>query len=735
MRNFKLYVYNKKYQRLLTDFNNNFNKMNLDPCGTFDENLSEGENDQFNLSFSMAGFVFNNGATIRNFWLDIVKIGSKLLLELNNGTKEIKMIISKITPNISQDNIIYNFEAQDEVSYLWSKRNLGYSYSNIDRGVENIYTIVNNVLEDNWLSSEWKVIDTEPDNLIDTLRSKPITLEVLDSNPYNVIIEACNTLNCFIRIDYYNQQISFYQKNQIPFSGYRYRPEVNLQSLTVDYDGSNFSTMLHVVGGENEYGEIITLVPSLPIAIQTTLLQEFVVDGVITWPEQLWNNSILLDNIPNYYTTKPNTEERKKEEQEIKDFLQIANQVPHLGQFLLDLDYFSKSKLLTSSAKMELDNIFNIKMRNNNIYLKIYTPIKYRTEWMIQQVLNEIKGFGEEYQAECQYIQQRASEGDDTTKFTTTEEAKQNISIINEKIVNACMNRNYELFRNMMQLYGEDSNIKPDFEDFPDIQNWLNTRQYYIDKVTSTINQIEVINEQLQSYMTSDGVPQDPNNPTYIELSSQLALLEKNKIAYETLGPGWDIEIWGQTYHIDGLYDYIIDVLKEQYDYAWDNQILSNITNINNIIEYYENENDKLWLQIYSNYGDFIYEAKYENTDELDSVSLFNQGITYFQQQKRPIANYSITVLDIAALECIGIPNLTIGSKIRVYNQLLNLKDVEYINNEPVQAEDNISYSNNELIVTELSYELRNPEKISISVQQVDNYQTIIEKLLLSIKK
>lgn len=49
-------------------------------------------------------------------------------------------------------------------------------------------------------------------------------------------------------------------------------------------------------------------------------------------------------------------------------------------------------------------------------------------------------------------------------------------------------------------------------------------------------------------------------------------------------------------------------------------------------------------------------------------------------------------------------------------------------------SEDNLSFQNNELIVTQLTYDLRNAAKVTISVEKVQTYENIIEKLLLSVK-
>lgn len=56
-----------------------------------------------------------------------------------------------------------------------------------------------------------------------------------------------------------------------------------------------------------------------------------------------------------------------EEVQEINDFCTIANEVPHIGQFLLNLEYFKLSKLLTEADYNILVDLFNISMRDNNM--------------------------------------------------------------------------------------------------------------------------------------------------------------------------------------------------------------------------------------------------------------------------------------------------------------------------------------------------------------------------------
>ena len=152
-------------------------------------------------------------------------------------------------------------------------------------------------------------------------------------------------------------------------------------------------------------------------------------------------------------------------------------------------------------------------------------------------------------------------------------------------------------------------------------------------------------------------------------------------------------------------------------------------TQIYDKIQEYWNNNTNLWNNLYRLYGNFIYEGKYENSDEMDSVSLYNQATIYYKDYKQPSASYSTSILDLSVLEAIDIPRLSIGSKIKVYNKELNLNEGNS-DQEPLNI---IQYTNNDLIVTSLSFDLRKSADVTIGVEKIASYQSILQKLIKSI--
>ena len=268
MKSFEIFAIIRNHPVPITYFSSSNPSEPHDICATFNEQLQESENSQYTLTFDMAKYYYERGQKRENIYLPLLLMGGKIRLELDDSTV-IDLIIKSITPStMTEENTIYSFTAQDEVSYLWARHNLGYTYEN--EQVENIYIITENVLRQNFITG-WAVYNSENLPFADSLQNKPITLKVENSNPYNVIIEACNTLNCYLVVNYATKTLSFYQKDYVPFSGYRYNPYRNLASFSVDYNTDELTSILHVSGGTNEYDEIVSLVPAIPQSLQNLL--------------------------------------------------------------------------------------------------------------------------------------------------------------------------------------------------------------------------------------------------------------------------------------------------------------------------------------------------------------------------------------------------------------------------------------------------------------------------------
>lgn len=129
---------------------------------------------------------------------------------------------------------------------------------------------------------------------------------------------------------------------------------------------------------------------------------------------------------------------------------------------------------------------------------------------------------------------------------------------------------------------------------------------------------------------------------------------------------------------------------------------------------------DTLWAELLNKYGNYFYENSYENADELDSVSLYNQAVSYFYDINKPTANYNLQVLDLSALDLVGMPDLDVGNTIQVCDKRLH-STADY------------TLINDNLIITGLKFDLRKPSSVSVDVEHYLPYQRILSKLIKTV--
>ena len=365
---FKIYWINNNFPILLSTIDNSI---------TYDEKLQINKNDQFQLTFS----IVQNNKT--NTFVKYLKNGAKLLLVLDELEK-IELIITNVKPTINPQSSVYNYTAKDLISVNWPKRNIGYSLNTEDMGgVQYVVDIGKRILLDNNLSGQWTI---KVDESNQSFRKK-ISFAVENSNPYNALIELANSINAIIKVNYTNHTISLLQQDKSKFSGYRYRLQNNLKSFSADYKCDKMCNILHVTGGTDEYDQIVTLVPTIPYAVEQYFIQhkaEFLKNmenesKIIEFYEQVWNN------IKNQEQYQSYTEIQKNE---IDDFFNIAIKHLHLSQFLINFSYLLNSSLLNEIKYNKLLLLFYNDMRIINWQLKIASKYYYQfnyelVEWSI----------------------------------------------------------------------------------------------------------------------------------------------------------------------------------------------------------------------------------------------------------------------------------------------------------------------------------------------------------------
>ena len=826
-RSFKLYLVKHNAQSLITNFSPQVqHTFNL--FSTFDEKITIQDNDQATLTFSLMKYIYSDMGIQENYWLRSLTLGAHIRL-IEDEYRQYDFIISSVAPKLSKSNVCYEFTCQDEVSYRWSRIKIGYSYSTVDRGgVANIYTIASHILSDCHLD-EWDVIESTIGDKVDlTLQKQLFTFEIADSNPYNALIEACNSVNAQLSVNYSNKTLSFYQKSNRPFSGYRYRPEVNLSNLNVTYNSDNLSTILHVAGGTDEHDNIVTMVPYMPKIIQKRFLSnEYWRD---TEPEDGWYSDYFyppywhhltqldFDNLETYlgftslktdmgsdttpsnmppdfsklyppvngiydkyiedirslyptleqynkyidqsqlyyadfylqqqYSVQPATQPanqvpdpdwvpdeykglytrsqyeelisklQQTELEEFKAFIQIANKHMHLGQFLFDFNFFVNTGAMSTTDYATLSNLFNIKMRDNNIMLKIYTQLYQELNWSISQELANVNNYLEQVAGLYMDIYNDWQNMIDGSKSWSGTKYQENLDQVQYHLaqLSSIINKSNGLFTMLHNAYGRRL-----VDSIPEFIHIKDEHNRYINIRDESRIQVDILNIKLKNYQGNE------LDPEYIQLQSDYQYYSQKYLTAMSFcgdGIGLDSGYWtiyqsdSINYRVPSIFQYLQDQVLGVY-------VPSSTLGVYDQMKYYDHANEQLWHTIYNTYKQFIYEQKYENSDEIDSVNLYNQAIIYYADYNKPSASYTVETLDLGALEPIALPRLQVGYCIRVYNDYLNLND---------QAVNTIQYANNELIITNISYTLRESQKVSIGVEQTTQYKTILQKLIKTIK-
>ena len=251
---------------LLTDFDSN----NDSSTGiTFNEDLNESENDRYTLNFSIAEKIGRNKEINVG---SLISIGRPIRLYLYNPNRMIRMVISSFAPVIGPENLIYNVEAQDYASYVFSKNNAGLNLDTfqdedflewlelIEEQDTTITNIGNYILERGWLRlREYNTVSEEFDfsgwSVNVTGTNKILNVEVSDSNTYNALIELANIANSNILFNYENETITLIDKEHSSLDkNYTLKRDFNLQDYSISYTGDNLYSIFYVEGAADEFG-------------------------------------------------------------------------------------------------------------------------------------------------------------------------------------------------------------------------------------------------------------------------------------------------------------------------------------------------------------------------------------------------------------------------------------------------------------------------------------------------
>lgn len=414
--------------------------------GVYNEKLTEKENSQYSLTFNIEMFVDD----CRNPLIDFVVLGRRLRLK-RAGENNIEFIITGKTPTFGNKGISYAITCQDAFSYQFAKQSIKISLNTNDEeqwgeyntGPKTINELSEKVLELSYLTS-WSVnkdinnhIYQFPNNLYFGVEPMKVSLEVNESTPYNIFIEIAKLFNAAIIIDYSKKEINFINREKLNYKGLKLKPEINLSNFSYSEKGDNLYNIMYVSGGEDAYGNSLSIAPSMPRKISKILIEsedirqkeslgpdwnhldeknyyikptfvrdpanphklyaKAIIDGsyhyVDTGIDKCWEDIRDFDELKGYimqcYNFIGNAEKKPADIEDMGMFFRKLQRIPHAGNFLCNFDYWRNSKLLSSFRYDNLMELINYRMRNINLKLMAlyatYYPIKYELEKLIDQ--------------------------------------------------------------------------------------------------------------------------------------------------------------------------------------------------------------------------------------------------------------------------------------------------------------------------------------------------------------
>ena len=212
-----------------------------------------------------------------------------------------------------------------------------------------------------------------------------VNIELSDSNTYNALIELGILVNAVFTINYNTKTINYKWKEDPSFNkNYLLSPTYNLESLSLNYNGNEMSSLLFVEGGEDDYGLYVSVVPYLdPISSKfvkdncenTTIFPVYTdqtnyYTSIYNNPSSNW--STLVDNTSPYY-------------EDLMKFLPMADRIVYLDNFLLNIDYFKNNYLINETTKSEIISSIKNELRIINSRLQYWTTTEARISSLIDE--------------------------------------------------------------------------------------------------------------------------------------------------------------------------------------------------------------------------------------------------------------------------------------------------------------------------------------------------------------
>jgi hypothetical protein len=736
MAKFRIELENQNQRILLMDYDSTIDKKD---GFTFNEELSEQENDLFNLDFSIPEKVGRNKEINLG---NLIAIGRPLWLYLYNPDKAIRMVITSYTPVVGSENSIFRIKAQDYASYNFTRNNAGLNLDTIedeefldwleqnfsinDRKTNTI-NIGNYILERGWLRTKddsnyigWQT------NYIGA-QEKIFNIQLSGSNTYNGLIEIANITNTFLFFDYINKVVLFVDKEDpILDKDFTIKRNFNLQNIERSYKGDNLYSLFYVEGGVDEFGLNTILSDETGYKDNFLYNLDYAVEkGLITQNEFNLIEEEIEDNL-----------------KDINEKLRVL--IRERYETLEDINK-ANSRIDTLTDRLVLSNNFEDYINNyNNLVSEFYRkgasdtevtePISTSTflaTWSnlpLKSTLPATGSFSFNFPVRIRYDGVLFIFEQSTDEIIIDEETDLKIKLSFTASANEIVSsKGYSIYYTIVSGTGFNANL---LSVVSSIASYVETVIYntltfifpyfdllfQYDGIAEIEKREEKINKEIEDikefwdedYSELDDLNLNTTDPVE---KARIAFLEQRindyKIAIGDYNP--ETQILNTT--VPGKFTLIKGVFDSYY-----NQYTS--PNIKPIMERYREtiqEKQTFWYNLKNTYGQHIFlEGYYSNTIESSPENLKNQAEAIYREHQKPIEDFSITYIDVKDIIGINIQDLKVGDYVKIRDEYSEIQEIE----------------DSKLQVSGITRSLRNSSNIQLKILRYNMINKILEKII-----
>lgn len=711
---------------------------------TFDEQLQAIENDVFNLSFSISDNLGHPNIQIGN----LINVGRPLWLHLYNPDRSIRMVITSVSPVIGSTNVIYNISAVDYASFVFARNNAGLTLNTItdenflnwlddsSYSSTNITSIGTYILEKGWLRNSsgagWEV---------STDVSMLINISVSGSNTYGALIELAKLTNTNLKVDYVNEKFYFIDREAENLDkNYSISRDFNMNELGVTYSGEELYSLLYVNGGENEFGQVITLgqvtdyldsfvEPDFEYFVNANLLEESEATTILNTKIKTDLKDIneeLQNAIINRFTAESQISdmrariEAKAEEIILTDSIEaFADGYETLVRFFEDYrqdqtTLLEGQSISTPEVRIRLNSL---PPGSSNFTLSFPITLTYKGGGKV--IENDGDYFSTEGENNAFQISLTPITGGET--FTQNgynfyikkgdpnfsfEFDSESLIIVNvqatysQQITYTTYNLIYPYFEKL-DMYNGQTAINKEQQRIVDIVDFYKD-QWDSDRLQERCLLGEVSGPQCEEF----NIPNDQNLK-----DSQLEYIRANYDDYKNVIGKYDPDSEVLSSTELGKYTLMLAIF---------NQFESNYTLISSSTKRHlprykdaVTAKQNFWYNLKKDRQHIFQEGYYENTSYGQAEQLFLQGEFIYQDHKEPKSSISISYIDISDIIGKDINQIEVGDFIQIKEDKLTL----------------IS-ENTKLKVAGYSKQLRNDNNISLEIFRYDMYNSILERIM-----